>query len=282
MLTDFLTSNYECALRFQSSAANGFGTWSNLVRLPLVAIGTGPNVLIFDTTNDTLLGTVFSNAYIEAYIRKVWTVSPDCCLISMNFFQVNDPNVDDPTALNQAMITRMKAICAYYGIMVVDYQTEITNRVLAGDHLITYFNDQTHPSLAGHAVATELLIARLPGNPAPAPLPVRLFADSVDFEFTPLIKRGIDFDARAGVWVDTGTRTESNTAGSTITYSGTFRSFGCFRADNLINDVDVSIDAAPFVDINFWQCGYDIGVRAAHTIVIRVTTQCRIDEFWAI
>jgi hypothetical protein len=277
-----LISSLPDELYFQSTAANGFGTWSNLVLLSQLLVGTGPLVLVFDTTNDTLLPAAFSNAYIEAYLRRVWTYSPDTRFISMNFFQVANPLVDDPTALNQAMINRMKVICTHYAVSVVDYQAEITNRIANGDHLVTYFIDNTHPTLAGHAVATELLRVQFPGNPAPGVLPARLFPDSVDFEFAPLIKVGTDFDARAGVWVDTGTRTESNVAGSTITYSGTFRSFGCFRADNLINDVDVSIDAGAFADINFWQCGYDIGARAAHVIVIRVTTQCRIDEFWAI
>ena len=284
MAMSYLSLTAKSRLSFASSAYGGWGTWPNLVKGKTLS-GITPNTIIFDTVVDWGATPAYANAYIEGYIRRLWNDLPNVRLIFMNFFVIEDKDIDDPTALDQDMIDRMKAICDQYGIPIVDYQAEITRRVLVGgEHLVTYFLDTVHPTIAGHEIALELLKPHLlTGAGRPDPMPARLYEASADFENDPLVKYGTDDDARTGTWVDTGTSTASVTPGSTIAYSGTFRSFGCYNAAGSYPDVNVSVDGVPIIPTAYFDPnGWDFGTRALHTVEITVLTTCQIDEFWAI
>ena len=138
----------------------------------------------------------------------------------------------------------------------------------------------------GQQVAYNLLLDYLPdgGQTAPVSMPIYLYDTNGEYQSTPLIKYGTDYDSRTGVWNDTGTRTESNQVGATITYSGTFKSIGCYRADAGTNDVEINVDGSGYQAMAFYQNGVQISSsRAAHTVVVKVMSgTVRIDEFWAI
>jgi len=287
MTMDYLEDSFlQYEFAFTSIAKNGYNTWANSVNLS-TTMAEYPDMLVFDTTNDTLYDADWVNAYREAFIRKIWTTKPSCRIAWMNFFQVSDIDIDDPTALNQTDITSMKALCAHYDIPVVDYQAEIVRLVSGGAHLNTYFSDQTHPTLAGHTVATNLLKAQIPsGGKSVAVLPARLYASSENYENTPIRVSGSDETSKTGTWTDDGTSISSSTSDSTITFTATCQSYGVYRADGETNGtVAVSIDSGAYGS-NFVinQNGYEIaGARALHTITIKVVSgTLKIDEFWAI
>jgi hypothetical protein len=144
------------------------------------------------------------------------------------------------------------------------------------------YADTAHLSTLGYQLLEADLQPLLPAGGAgqPSPLPAYVNAAAADYEHTPVVKLGTQHDAHTGVWTETGTSIASTTPGDTITFSGTFRTFGCYRADATYPQVTFTIDGgAPIADSSFYPNGYDTGARSAHTIVITVQTTCKIDEF---
>jgi len=269
---------------FQNIAANGFRSWANLVKLSgLSALSLQ---IVFDTVND--LDNAHCKVALEALIRKIWTANAATALAAMEFFSVsdytNDATVDAPTTA--AAQTNLETICAHYSIPVCNFWSAVKTLVNDGANLTTYLADNTHPTATGHSLALSLLAPYLPdGGKSGDTVPARLYAASADYEQAPVITNGANYDSVTGTWTTTGTRIESAEANATATFSGTFRSFGCYRADYVTagdNAVLVSIDGGAFAAIAFDHNGYDTGARAAHTIIIKVVSSCRIDEFWAI
>jgi Rieske Fe-S protein len=267
---------------FPSTAESGFNIWANLVNLS--ELGT-PDMLVIDTANST--GTGFQAASLEAYIRRVWTANPNTRLFLWNFAQVSNiaVNASINTPTNQADIDAVEAVCAHYGVTLLDAWGAIQALVTGGQNLSTYYADTAHLNQAGHEVAYSLLSPYLPNGGATltGSLPARIY-DNGDYESAPTITLGTSYDSRSGTWSDTLTRTQSSEVGAIITYSATCQSFGCYRADGGTNDVQVSIDGGAYADSVFYQNGTVIaGARAAHTIAIKVKSgTVRIDEFWAI
>lgn len=227
------------------------------------------------------------NATIEAYVRLVWAANPETRILLWNFFAVADQNVNanvnTPTDVGNVLATN--AVAAHYGIPLLDYWGTIKQRVNDEGHNLNEFMDDTiHPNQTGHGEAYVLLEACLLSSDGKQPetLPARLYDDSIDFEYTPTIKNGTGYDSRTGTWTDAGTTVSSSTPGSTITYSFTGRSFGIYRADGSYPNPEISIDGGTFVVRPLYANGYDIGTRAAHTVVIRVVSSIKIEEFWSI
>jgi|SRR3972149_909076 len=276
MLMADLPERYKrTAFAFKNVSGSGYATWSNLV---LFSGLVGCELVILETVNDELLDM----AHIEAFIRKVWAMG--AAIICIVFFAVasnlvND-NVNHPT--NQASLTPYLAMLSYYNIATVDFWGDCQGWVNGGLYdLSDLLGDTVHPSETGHKLTCSKARRYLPfkGTFPPARLPARLYAASADFEQDPLVKDGVDYDSRTGTWVDAGLYTSSNVPGSTITFSGVFRSFGCIPNNTA---VDVVVDGVPHANIPFYQNGWDIGVRAVHTVEITVLTTVDIDQFWAI
>jgi len=261
---------------FTNIATSGWATWPNLVNLSDL---TASNLIIFDQSNDDFDDT----AHVEAFIRNAWIGKQIVSIVLPAWVVLADNQVTIP--YNQLAMEQHLTLCAVYGVIVINFWQYCMDNVPAPYHLADLYADTAHLTALGYSIFESMLDDYLPihGTNPSAILPARVYASSADFQQVPIIKFGINFDARAGVWVDTGNSTASVTPGSTITYSGTFRSFGCFNAAAVYPNVSVVIDADPPINpFSFYANGYDYGVRAAHTIVITVLTTCTIDEFWAI
>jgi len=266
------------------SAASGMNSWNNLVRLSEALIAD-PDVLVIDHANDAGLGLLA----LEAYIRRVWTANSATKIVLIEaptWLGQNiavDANVLHPT--NEAQIATVNAIADHYGIVVAAYWEWCKSVVPGTYHLNQLTSDTVHPSSTGYTGMAALVEAYLPdgGTAMPSPLPARLY-DCADFEHDPVVRVGTDYDARSGAgWSDDGTAVTNSTPGDTITWTFTGRSFGCYRADATYPAVELSIDGGAFASTTaFFGNGYDIGNRAAHTVVVRVLTSVRIEQFWII
>lgn len=262
---------------FLNIAVSGWATWPNLVNLADLAAA---DLIIFDQSNDDSGDA----AHDEAFIRNAWAQGNRVIsVIIPSFDSTGNEQVTIPN--NETVITNHLAITTAYGIPVINYW-EMCKSLVPGTYDLTdLMADTAHPTALGFQLIETALRAYVPtgGEAQPDVLPARVNAASEDFQETPVIKNGTDDDSRTGTWAENGTSVSSSDVGATITYSGTFRMFGCYRADATYPDVSVAIDGGdPINPFAFYANGYDIGTRAAHTVVITVLTTCKIDEFWAI
>jgi hypothetical protein len=284
----WLMINYpELFGNYTTLAIGGHNTWSNLVRLSS-SLTANTQVFLLDHANDgdnTLL-----NCTLEALIRKIWTYNPNIRIIGISspswLLQdtSNDALVTTPT--NLAAIGVKKSIFEYYGISYADYHARMIELVPEVYHLNQLVADTVHPTETGYGIMASLVEAFLPDSGAQlsGSFPVYLYAGTPDFEQMPTIKYGTAYDSKTGTWAEVGTTIESSTVGSTVVFSGTFRSFGKYRISGVDGGVEIDIDGGGFSAKTFSQNGYDIGTRAAHTITVRIPAggSCKIDEFWTI
>lgn len=272
------------AFTFSSQAISGHNTWSNLVRLV-----TGDDLFIFDHANDA--DTTWNYASLEAMFRRLWTANPNTRIIVVNSptwitqDMSNNAIVDTPT--NKTVIEAVEALAAHYGIPVVDYWGWCQSVVPGTFNLTDLTADTVHPTSLGYTNMAALLESLLPngGGAKPGTLPARLY-DNGDYENTPTRTLGNANDGTTGTWATTGTRIESSTAGSTVTFSATCQSFGIYRSDGgSSSGIEASVDGGAYADLVSYQNGTVIVAgRGAHIIAFRVKAAgtVRIDEFWAV
>lgn len=259
---------------FYNTAANGWATFPNLVNLADLA---SADVILFDQSND---GTD-DIADVEALLRNTYGSGQRLIgIINPVFSPTTDDQLMTP-GNKDAMIAHAALLNAYHVPYVDGWQVMI-DYVNHGGHIIDLMPDGIHWGTAGTEKIRSLLMHQLPDGGSFI-LAARQYADSADLQNAPVIKNGTGYDSKTGTWTTTGTRIDSSDVGATVTYSGTFRKFGIWRADTAnYPSATVEIDGgAPFT-LTVYPNGYDIGARAAHTIVITVTSALRIDEFWAI
>jgi hypothetical protein len=197
--------------------------------------------------------------------------------------RLNDATVNSP--YNASQLAEFTALATHYGIPMVTVWDYVAADIAAGRyHLSDYLLDVVHPTAYGHALMSGWIEHYLTSNflatrQMPTPLPARLY-DNGDYENTAVIKNGTDYVALTGTWTPSGTTISSSVVNSTVTYSGTFQSFGRPEYDG---SVQVSIDSGAYQTITFGPNGYQLVSRAAHTITIKVVSgTVTISEFWAI
>jgi hypothetical protein len=274
---------------FTTIAIGGQKSWGNLVNLSRYLSGNITTILL-DTANDITRGVLKDQCSLEGFIRQVWNYNPDIRIIGISSPSWNGQDISNdantPTPTNLLDINQAYVIFKHYRIPYAHYHRAIIDLVAAGHHLNEYVSgDTVHPSTTGYALMASLVEPHLPDYGAydPFVMPSRIYPDTVDYEHAGLIKAGTAYDSRTGVWSDVGTKTSSANPGATITFSGMLRSFGWCNAVQTYANVSVSIDGGAAINpfTTGWG-GYDIGVRANHTIVFTVLTNMQIDEFWAI
>jgi hypothetical protein len=285
---DWFTAQPQYLGSYTTLAIGGHNTWSNLVRLSS-SLTADTQVVTIDHANDP--DDTLANCALEALIRRIWTYNPSIRIIGISspswITQDISNNALVSTPTNLTAIGVKKTIFEYYNTSYADYLAAMIALVPGTYNLNDLVNvDTVHPSPTGYGVMASLVEALLPygGAALSGSLPDYLYEDTPDFEETPTITLGTDYDSQTGTWSEVGTTIESSTAGSTVVFSGTFRSFGSYRAAGSNSGVDIDIDGGGFNLMTFSQNGYDIGTRAAHVITIRIPVggNCKIDEFWAI
>jgi hypothetical protein len=269
---------------------SGANSWNALARINAKPYALATTFSPIDWSNDSNLDH-FKNSR-EAWIRRMWTLMPDCNLVVMLWPIVE---VGGTIAASGAYHVEYKALCDYYGIPYVDVHTAIKALVDGGEPITTYYGyptDRVHPLDAGHAVAWALLQAEIAGivfgaRQLSGALPDRLYAGSTEYEnASPLYVAGTAYTSKTGTWSEDATGyISSSEAGATVTYSGTFATIGYERDSGAYPLIDYSIDGGAYVEsVALDHHGIYIGAPAARTVTIKVRagTTVRIDKFLAV
>lgn len=289
--SQYLTKNITNLNKGVSATGSTYG----LIRLQDDVVADNPELVIIDfAVNDD--DTSYYQAAAEALIRRLRTDLPNAKLLAAIFLEVGNPAVNDPTNVNAAVATTWIAICDHYSVPYGDFAAEVARAVGAAEHTVSeYMDDIVHPKDFGHATAATLLEAVVPslftGAQVSGALPARLYADTADYENTPILRYGNDNDGETGTgWADAPDNgRESSTANDTMTYTGTFQMIirdmkigaGQGVIETMVDaeapfNVDLSADASSFR--THW-----IGTRASHTVVFRIVSgTVRIRRFLAI
>jgi hypothetical protein len=144
-----------------------------------------------------------------------------------------------------------------------------------------------HPNDAGHAAAAAMIEAALTSldtSTQISPLPNRIYAESEDYEQTPIIRNGNDNDGETGTWAGAVPARTSSTADSTISWTGTFCSFGWDATGGVIG---WSVDGGSYTNIDManevqYRAVWNFA-RGEHTIMLKVISgTVTINRFMAI
>lgn len=279
---------------FYNAGVGGTSSWYGLIRLQTDVIDKNPTVLSLDFAVNDWDEDVYRRS-AEALIRRVRTALPDTRIVAIFYLSVANKDVDNPTNTHQYSYDAWKALCTHYGIPYADYAAGVTAAVQAGTlHLADYFWDTIHPNDAGHAYASTLLQPLMAAALAPghmSPLPATRIYDNGDYEVTPIARNGTDNNGETGTGWSTVSTTarQSSTPDDTITWTGTFSSFGLHS--NYSTGAGVlswRVDGGAWTerdlsaDIQTYRCLWS-GTRGSHTVQIKVVSgTIRINRFLAV
>lgn len=269
---------YYTFLNRQILGVGGSTSWYSLARVESVVSGYTPNLVVLEhAVNDD--ASAFYAKSAEALIRRLRTVLPTTNIIFLAFTRVADKDVDDATNLNQELHDRWKSLCTSYGITFISFADALKTLVDSGATLADYLADTVHPTAVGHQLAHETVRSYvLTGLTGSLPtMPARTY-DCALFEAVPTWRDGTDNDAETGTgWSTTGTARKSSTANDTISWTGTFVSFGYNRTTDSTGVVGITIDGG--VEQEFNLSGYGLSINyetelsnAEHTVVFRVVS----------
>lgn len=293
----YLDANYPSAtLTHYNAGVGGTRSWYGLVRLATDVIAHNPTLVFIDfCANDGALAVDHPSS--EALVRRLRTSLPDATLISCFFGNLTTTALaDDNTGNTTDYVLRWwRRICAEYGVVFVNYISQLATLVASGGHVATYQADSVHPNTAGHAVAASLLEGRFSETVAGTPVDwslalsgyTYLDANTSYYENTPIIRNGTDNDGETGAgWSTSGASRVSSTANATIKWTGVFQSFGLdtITSGSVQYDIDGggygATDDLPNRITNqpLWS-----GSRGSHTVTVKIISgTVTINRFLAI
>lgn len=269
---------------FPNAAKSSHGIYSNLVRLSRDILANEPDTIIIDHANG-----IFSQEAMESFIRRALSADLTTKLILLEMPSWWGQDVSDngivTTPTNETDIGIVNALATHYSLPIIQTWEWVKTVVPGTYNLIDLFPDAVHPSsitggwLAGE-IKTELDLGFSRGGGA---LPARLYA-STDYDNTPTIVNGVDYDSITGTWTVDGTGIYSSEVGATVTYSATCQSFGCDGNSLGTQTIEKSFNGGVFTSGNLSQLGSGISAgRGTYSITIKITSgTVYIDEFWTI
>lgn len=272
---DLLLNEPGYIFTFLNTAVNGYAVFPTLVHFSDLSTA---DLVISDQSNnagdDGLDFEVLIRKCYTAGQRLIYILNPVWTALTND--QINTPS-------NLAALTEQLAICEHYGITYIDGWQIAKDYVNGGGDLTDIFTDVNHWTVAGHTLVSNALLPYLPtGGTIPTPSSY-YNANAADMEESPVVTVGTGNDSTTGTWATAGTSVSSTDVGATITFSGTFRKFGIYNASINYPTCTAVIDGGdPIPNFYAYPNGYDIGTRGAHTVVLTVTSELEIDEFWAI
>jgi lysophospholipase L1-like esterase len=273
----WLSSHYPTKVfAYHNAGIGGTGSWYGLTRLAADVIAYNPRVVFLDfAVNDS--ASTFRYQHMEALIRRIRTLLPNALIFGTIFIEVADHTGSDATNLLEAVAAVHRILFARYGIRYADYSAEVQAEVAALTHPLSWFfdDDDIHPGPNGHALAYNLLIPLMRSLDAGiVTLPDRLY-DCADFEQPAVTKLGTDYSSKTGTWTTVGGKISTTDTGTpaTVTYSGTFRSFGIDDGAMGLIDCYYQLDGAggwtEWASTYPYQ-GTDLGTRATRTITFKI------------
>jgi hypothetical protein len=267
------------------TATGGCGTWNSLARFATEIATASPRILIHDTAWQGV--DSISKGSMEAFIRKAARIA--AMPIVVFSATVSDINADSTidSYINEAANDTIRSICTYYGVSVVDWPARIKAYKDAGGHINSYFADNVHHTALGDTVLSRMVDTVLIAGWATLPDTTKayLYANTLKLMATPTVLRGTQFTDTTGTWTISGDTISTTQAGATITFTGTFSSFGTDRVGTG-SDFYYSIDGGEFG--NSWsvatsQNGYYIGTYIPHTVILKANSgTCALSKFLTI
>jgi hypothetical protein len=266
-----------------------------LTRLTTDVTAKAPALITLDgAVNDVSFGSIGSRLYgffpaTEALIRRTITENPGSAVYAWIF--TYPPNYSLTPSRSDARDLWV-ALANHYGVHLLrwdEYVESLLPTPYTDAEAEAYFLG-VHPTDLGHAAAGALAQAHvLPLQIPPQTLPARYYAESEDYEATPIIRTGNNNDGESGTWAGTAPARTSNTANSTISWTGTFCSFGLDTNYGASAGVMAwSVDGGAFTNFTLTTSGGPICVisnfvRGAHTVTIKVVAGLvTINRFMAI
>lgn len=276
-ITRWLNVAYLDRWGMTNKGIDGKDSWYNLIRLQADVIDLVPNLVIYDCTANDIAGSIYEKCE-EALIRRLRTDLPNAKLCGIVFGRVANRLGTDPTNTNAAVAAFFRAILNNYSIFYGDQTAEVVRNFNAGVYtLAQMFADELHPADIGHLLGKQVLASVLPSvlNQTLPVLAAPLYDIAGDYSQTPIIKTATTNDGETGTWVHSGTDEVSSEAGATITWTGTFSSFGLDTGYGASQTYAWQIDGGSWTNVSPSSIGYTNnllwnGERVEHTVIIKV------------
>lgn len=281
---------------------SGRGSWTQLINMANI-VAANPSLIFIDyAVNDTELVTAGNEEAAEAFVRLLRTKLPNAVLTA-GIFTWPD-NYSHMEAGRRAARDLWKELITRYDLqtgsnLAVDICTAEghTEANIPDADVEKYFADaDVHPNDLGHTTIANGYKASLPDVlPALAsqwtpPLPDRYIADSVNYEYDPILRNGTDNDGETGTGWSTVSTTyrQSSTADDTIQWAGTFCSFGLDTNYGAgAGTLAWKVDSGDYANIDLTTYLPNLLVsafaRGAHTVTVKVISgTVQIKKFVAV
>lgn len=286
--------DYHYLTVFQTSenlSYGGTGTWYNKLLLYASISGYSPDLLILENGNDVDIDP--HKRQLEAFIRRSRTDLPNCKMVYVFIPYISDGNATNPPSNIWGM-----SLCASYDVAAVDVATPMQAAIDGGGSIDDYYTgpDYIHPNGSGNEFILNLITDiisnpyLLSGAQWSPPLPERIYDDG-SYEYEATIRNATDNDGETGTgWSTIGTSRQSSTENDTISWTGTFVSWGLdTNYSTGAGTLAWSIDGGDFTNIDLTIYGIDnnpvqyLSVRGEHTVTIKVISGLvKINRFLAI
>lgn len=262
------------------------GSWYGLVRLQADVLANSPDVVFIDFgVNDTSdVGGDRTNEFMptaEALIRRIKSNNSLTKIIVLINTWVSNYSYLSETQIR--IRDNWITLANHYDLDLYRWDTYVESLMGEGytdlDFEAYLFSSQSvHPNDAGHQVMFDLIKSSLSSLLVSSYiLPDRHYAESEDFEQTPTTRTGVDNDGETGAgWSTDGTARISSTADDTISWTGTFSSFGLdTNYSTGAGTLAWSIDGGAYTNIDLsLKAGTNFTVtnftRSEHTVTIKV------------
>lgn len=255
-------------------AQNAWATFPNFINRGSLS---GADYIVLDQSNDDSYDT----PEVEAWLRMMQMAGQKIVYIINPYWTTTDDG-DVNTPVNATAITQVRTLLANYGITPIDGWALTQARVTGGGHVTDWWENVGHWNATGHAMIAGLIPPKLQVGGTIVLPGSRTYAESADWEHGEINRTGTERDSVTGSWTVDGTAIESSSVGATVTFTGTFRKFGYYNGTDDYPEITMVIDGGAPADYSLNHNGYDIGTRAAHTVVLTVKTTMRIERFWAV
>jgi hypothetical protein len=297
-----LTLTYPFA-RFTNSFTGGPGqtAWVRLWSIQDGLIATSPDVNVYESVSSNYEGAYEAQAKAieEGTIRRLRGGVP-----AMRMIVIGMPtyaNNTTPGATNPTQLTFLQSLCTQYDMTYIDWPARVQALIDATTYTLDQlYADIVHPTATGHAEIAALLQQTLTlefingsdvGWTGDLADYTALYDDGT-FEDTGnyIARNGTDNDGTTGTWTNEGTTLVSSEVGATVTWSGTFETFGVDLDLAAGFSIEHNFDGAGWTTGNFSASTYSIhqlapnfSTRGAHTVQVRVLSgTVKIRRFLAI
>lgn len=283
-----------------NAGVGGTTSWYGLVRLQTDALAYSPALIVVefavnDSADDTLGDRVNGFAPAgETLLRRVRTAYPNAMIVVLVMTWPDGYSYIDQARRDAR--DKWIALATQYNCLLVRWDTWLEGVMGAGyddADVEAYLSavGNVHPNDAGHAAAYDAIADVLSAinTNQQSSLPARYYAEAEDYEQTPIVRNGNDSDSETGTWAGTAPARTSSTSNSTISWTGTFCSFGWDSNYGAgAGTVAWSLDGGAYTNVDLSAQGVanrDVWnfTRGAHTVTLKVVSgTVTINRFLAI